>query len=236
MTAINVEGQNALDAWRSGAILISQQQGELFHLFTTIHNPTILDDEWLTEYSPKTVSAANEDIRDVVSTIFPTRILDRSENRDDFYARYLKVADRGSRWRRNRSAWGTYFERLVRFPESNVNQLERAIEKLNSWPRNKTGLVFHLSSPSIDTPRTRGGPCWHFGELLWQPNNQLDLAVVYRNHDYLNKALGNFLALGQLLKFICDATNKTPGKIISHSMHAYTEQIGQLRSLAKTND
>ncbi len=134
---------------------------------------------------------------------------------------------------RNRSRWGTYFERLIAF-DGNLNQLERAIGKLNTWDRNTTGLVFHLSSPSIDSPRTRGGPCLHYIELLWKTGDVLDLVAVYRNHDYFSKALGNFLALGQLLFFISTETDKQPGKLICHSVHAYTESsLTRLKLLAQ---
>jgi len=116
-----------------------------------------------------------------------------------------------------------------------VNQLDRAIDKLTTWPkRSTTGLVFHLSSPDLDAPRTRGGPCWHFGEIIWREDNILDLVVVYRNHDFFNKALGNFIGLGQLLKFICDESGKNAGSLRCHSVHAFNpESVARLKALAK---
>jgi hypothetical protein len=69
---------------------------------------------------------------------------------------------------------------------------------------------------------------------LWQPSGRLDLVVVYRNHDYFNKALGNFIALGQLLDFICVESNKEPGQLICHSVHAYFgAPKGKMLQLAK---
>lgn len=62
----------------------------------------------------------------------------------------------------------------------------------------------------------------------------LDLVVVYRNHDFFNKALGNFIALGQLLRFIAVESGKTPGNLICHSVHAYSPRpIKDLATLAK---
>ncbi|MDM0015766.1 hypothetical protein QTH87_25225 [Variovorax sp. J22P168] len=171
--------------------------------------------------------------RDVANTLFPQRTYERSANRTEFYARYLNAHDRAHKWQRGRHAWGTYFERLVRFPASGVNQLDRVVEKLNTWPqRSTTGLVFHLSSPAFDAPRTRGGPCLQFVEILWNANDTLDFVVVYRNHDFFNKVLGNYVGLGRLLKFICTESGKQPGKLVCHSVHAYRDSTQQqLRAL-----
>jgi hypothetical protein len=202
---------------------------ELNNLVTTIEDPCNMSAIWLRQFSPRRIRPQYDNIRDVVNTIFPIAIARRWPTRPEIYDRYLARHDRAARWQRNRSAWGSYFERLIRFPPS-VNQLDRAIEKLRQWQtRSTTGLVFHLASPAIDTPRTRGGPCWHFGEILWKHDDVLDLVVVYRNHDFFNKALGNFIGLGQLLKFICAEAGKQPGKLICHSVHAYSG--GSLRDL-----
>ena len=235
MSILIAEGDTALDAWRAGCVLLLDSGGEINNLMTTIAQPCKIQEIWLEQYSPARVKAGANTARNVANTLFPQSICKREANRADFYARYLKAHDRAHRWRRGRHAWGTYFERLVRFPPEGVNQLERAIEKLGTWPRrNTSGLVFHLSSPTIDTPRTRGGPCWQFAELLWNADESLDLVVVYRNHDFFNKVLGNFVGLGRLLRFICDATAKQPGKLVCHSVHSYFDcSQQQLRALIR---
>ncbi len=233
MSIQGVEGATSLEAWRAGCGLLLASGGEVSNLMTTIVQPCAADEQWLARYSPHRFKAGADDARDVANTLFPQRTLERAANRQDLYTRYLKAHDRTRKFLRGRHAWGTYFERLVRFPPVGVNQLERAIEKLNTWPqRNTTGLVFHLSSPAIDSPRTRGGPCWQFAEILWNADESLDLVVVYRNHDFFNKVLGNFVGLGRLLHFICNSTGKQPGKLVCHSVHAYSDgSQRQLRSL-----
>ena len=235
MSVLIVEGTTALDAWRAGCSLLLDSGGETTNLMTIIAQPCNIQDIWLAQHSPVNFKEGANTARDVANTLFPQRIYKREANRADFYARYLKAHDRAHRLRRGRHTWGTYFERLVRFPPEGVNQLERAIEKLSTWRlRNTTGLVFHLSSPTIDTPRTRGGPCWQFAELLWNADESLDLVVVYRNHDFFNKVLGNFVGLGRLLRFICDATEKQPGKLVCHSVHSYFDcSQQQLRTLIR---
>jgi thymidylate synthase len=166
---------------------------------------------------------AGDDLREVIKTIYPYELAERHPVRADFYREYLKRHDRAMRFKRNRGTWGTYFERMIRFPDyPQANQLETAIEKLVTWPtRSTSALVFHLATPGRDRPRTRGGPCWHFGEIIWHEDDTLDLVVVYRNHDFYNKALGNFIGLGQLLGFICNAAGKQVGRLRCHSVRAY---------------
>jgi thymidylate synthase len=229
----SVQHQNCLGGWQEGVRHLLTHHGEEFNLVTTIENPTTLSNAWLGPYSPHTAVATGDRLKDVINTIFPYRLRARHANRNAFYDAYMQIHSRGRKFVRNRSRWGTYFERLIAF-EGNLNQLERAIGKLNTWDRNTTGLVFHLSSPSIDRPRTRGGPCLHYIELLWKPGHVIDLVAVYRNHDYFNKTFGNFIALGQLLSFISAETNKLPGKLICHSVHAYTDSsLARLKQLAQ---
>lgn len=229
-----VEQATSLDAWRAGVGMLLSAGGELSNLITTIHRPCTIETSWLVDRSPNRFSNKGDDIRDVANTIFPEKLAIRASDRMSLYAMYLQRHDRTHRWKRGRHAWGTYFERLIRFPPSGVNQLERVIEKLQTWPvRNTTGLVFHLSTPTVDAPRTRGGPCWHYGELLWNADGSIDLVAVYRNHDFYNKVLGNFIGLGRLLQFICDQSGKKPGKLICHSVHAYHDgSVHALRAMA----
>jgi thymidylate synthase len=234
MTIFTAEHQNALEAWQLGVKVLVERGGEVSNLLTTVHKPCEVDNAWLSARSPKLFKDGGDDIRDVANTIFPAKLAARATDRGDLYSKYLQRHDRTHRWARGRHAWGTYFERLVRFPPTGVNQLERVIEKLNNWPtRNTTGLVFHLSSPTVDAPRTRGGPCWHYGELLWNADGTIDLVAVYRNHDFFNKVLGNFIGLGGLLGFICQQSGKQPGKLVCHSVHAYHDSSQHaLRALA----
>lgn len=234
MSAQLVEHATSIEAWRLGVAAILAAGGELSNLVTTIHQPCVIDPSWLVECSPHKFTKKGDDIRDVANTIFPARLAARVADRDALYTMYLQRHDRARRWARRRYAWGTYFERLIRFPPDGVNQLERVIDKLRTWPvRNTTGLVFHLSSPTIDAPRTRGGPCWHYGELLWNADSTIDLVAVYRNHDFFNKVLGNFIGLGRLLEFICEQSGKSPGKLICHSVHAYHDgSVQALRAIA----
>lgn len=216
-----VSGGTCVDAWKQAVNLIVQDRVDIKNLIVSINDPTHLEPQWLTRYDPRKCGRQYDHIRDVINTVFPIRLAGRHAQRDALYAAYDRVHGRASTRRWNRSRWGTYFQRLTNFDGSGVNQLERAIRLIGSWQRKEAVFVFHLSAPNVDGVLPRGGPCWHYGEIVWNPDDSLDFVVVYRNHDYFNKALGNFLALGQLLAFICTETGKVPGRMVCHSVHVY---------------
>jgi thymidylate synthase len=216
-------GRDCLEAWREAAIYLRNNRKEAANLIVSIENPTLLQPDWLRKYNPYRVNlkvGKKNDIENVINTIFPYKLFARSSSAEDFYKNYKKLNERGKRSKANRQAWGTYFERLTYFC-GELNQLERVIMKLQEWEGEQSAaFVFHLSSPHLDGPRKLGAPCWQYAQLS-ETDNIMDLTVVYRNHDYFKKTLGNFIGLGKLLEYICNRTDRRPGKLICHSVHAY---------------
>jgi thymidylate synthase len=225
-----VSGHNCLDSWQKAAKYLLVNKKEAANLIVSTENPVLLNEAWLLLHNPyriKPNSGRKNDIRNVINTIFPYKLLARSSSTNDFYENYRRINEHGKNKRVNRSAWGTYFERLTYFA-GELNQLERVISKLNDWEGEQSAaFVFHLSSPSLDAPRKLGSPCWQYAQLS-ESSNTLDLTVVYRNHDYFTKTLGNFIGLGQLLQYICTRTGRKPGKLICHSIHAYYSETNDL--------
>jgi hypothetical protein len=215
-----IQAESALAAWREAVWHLAAHSREEFNLIVEINDVTS-DDAWLRNYNPKDHAPRAMSAVDVANTIFPQALYMRHPVRGDLYRRYLSLHRRAKRIRRSR-AWGTYFERLISFNgRDDNNQLEKVILALRNWRRSRrAGLVFHLSSP-LDTPRPLGAPCWQFGELIWHQDDRVDFVVVYRNHDYFNKALPNFVGLARLLEFICAEAEKTPGTLTCHAVHAY---------------
>jgi thymidylate synthase len=96
--------------------------------------------------------------RNVANTIFPKKTFLNSKSRDDFYARYLRAHSRASQKR-----WGTYFERLISFGDSEVNQLENVIVALSTWKLTyRAAMNVHLSSADIDPLKPLGSPCLQY--------------------------------------------------------------------------
>lgn len=228
---ISFWGQNCLEAWQNAVSGLLRSTGDkLNNVIVEIENGGIEDPLWIDEFNPKDCSADGESIKDVANTIFPQRTWERlqikGESRHELYRRYPIIYENGKHFgqkqRRNKTAWGTYFLRLVKFGNSNVNQLENAISAISNWPGNYRGAItFHLSSPEYDSYRRRGGPCWHFAELGCTATGEINFSVVYRSHDYFNRTLGNFIGLSRLLNFICQETGKRPGKLVCQSVYAW---------------
>lgn len=216
----SISQTTVLDAWKdASAYLLSQPHKEATALLVEINQPTKFNKQWLTDYNPRNYGEEFDDLRLVIRTIFPYKLWELCDSRSQLYEKYMRVFSRG----KNRS-WGTYFQRMINFKASRsgekpINQVENVIGKLNSWPnRSKTGLKIHISSPALDSLRPRNGPCLQY--LQFHVGDRLGMTAVYRNHDFTNKALGNYIGLGQLLKFIAEESGKQPGTLTCFSIHA----------------
>lgn len=220
---IAITKENALQAWQEGCKQLSIHNGSVFNMVTTISHPTVFDESWLTEFNTKSFNAREASLIDVINTIFPYRLQQKFPNRQEFYKAYIDRHIRAKRMRPKLKRWGTYFERLIAFGGNSINQLEAVISTLEHRQRDyHASLVMHTSSAETDSLiKTIGNPCLQYLELLSERPQSLSLLVVYRNHDYLNKAFGNFIGLSKLLEFICNEVGKQPANLICHSAHAY---------------
>jgi thymidylate synthase len=227
-----VQGTDVLQAWCNGAQLLSQTPDHaICNLITEVDDPILCNPEWYRRFDPKSVGA-DDRLSVVAKVLFPGLPRRQGEARPAYYDRCTTMLQRALNQKRLHSSWGsTYFQRLVSL-DGSENQIERAIRVLTTWQvRAEASIVAHTSCPRIDGLRKRGSPCLQYVEVLWGRNGVLDLVAVYRNHDFLNKALGNFLGLGRLLQFIAAESGKTPGRLVCHSIHAYSPNIGKLRAL-----
>lgn len=223
--AVLINGTNCFDGWYNACSHITNQpNGEDVNIIVNIEAACDFTnlDTWISDHNPKNIDAGADNIRQVINTIFPYHLKSFYPNRQDFYTKYRSVFSRS----RNKK-WGTYFQRLISFgkgfDDSHPNQLENAITSLQGNSPQRFFITFHLTSSNIESNvRPLGGPCWQFGEVVKNEHGNLDLIVIYRNHDYFNKALGNFIGLAKLLEFICTEANQRPGRLIVHSIHGYS--------------
>ncbi len=233
-----ISEKNCLEAWERGCDLLLKDNVEKYNLITTIRNPAYFSDEWLKTHDPNP-TGDNPSLSDVINTIFPYKLSKRlsSGDRRKLYEHYLTLHHRKTRLGgKKRTRWGTYFERIICFGGKKTNQLEDVIEVLlrtNDWL--KATNPIHISSSDYDSIKKKmGNPCLQYIQFIQPQQGKLSLTAVYRNHDYLNKALGNFIGLGQLLKFVAKHTNKDIGEVHCHSVHLYypSGKKNVLRSLA----
>lgn len=222
-----INGTTCYDAWYNASNhIINQPTGDETNMIITISDPCNFTDLplWIANHNPKNFHQQGDNIRHVINTIFPYKLRAYFPNRQDFYTKYSAVYSVS-----NNKKWGTYFQRLISFGKgintTHPNQLENAINSLNGNSPQRFFINFHLTASSVESNvRPLGGPCWQFGELIKNRTGGIDFIVVYRNHDYFNKALGNFIGLSKLLEFICTESGQTPGNLIVHSIHAYSDK------------
>jgi thymidylate synthase len=228
---LTVSGNNIVTAWQAASqVVLDADKHRIRNLVVEVEDSSKFNVDWLRQYDPKSVGA-NDRLSVVAKVLFPSSPQKINETREEYYSRWKAMLSRSRKSRALHSSWGsTYFERLLSLDGSD-NQIERMIHALTTWQRKEAALVAHLSAPAKDHLKPIGSPCLQFIEILWGANNVIDLTAVYRNHDYLNKALGNFLGLARLLLFIAKESNKKPGRIVCHSVHAYCESAPKLRKL-----
>lgn len=222
-----INGTTCYDAWHNASThIINHPNGEDTNIVVTISNPCDFTNlqTWITNHNPKNAHRHGDNIRQVINTIFPYHLKSYFTNRQDLYNKYGGVFSKS----RNKK-WGTYFQRLISFGKgfntTFPNQLEKAITALGGNSPQRFFITLHLTASNIESNvRPLGSPCWQFGELIKNSQGHIDFVVVYRNHDYFNKALGNFIGLAKLLEFVCNESHQTPGEIIVHSIHGYSSE------------
>jgi thymidylate synthase len=206
-------------AWRaaSHALLV---QGDRFNVTVHVRKPAAYDENEIKDLDPQAINGKVTSVFDVANTIFPRGRGHDADAPDAFCEHYRQIYGRGRS--RKPTAWGTYFQRLVSFGADEEDQILKIIKCMNDWKaRPRAAFVMHLSAANVDNPRPLGAPCWQYGQFIRTGDDDLSLSVMYRSHDYFQKALGNFLGLTRLLLFVCRHTKQTPGTLTCLSTYAY---------------
>ena len=93
-----------------------------------------------------------------------------------------------------------------------------------------------LTGRPNDGMQPRGGPCClqtitlHV-EANEQRDHMLSACALYRNHDFFEKALGNYIGLGQLLEFLAESADLRVGSLHVISGHAYSSNIRPVKEV-----
>jgi thymidylate synthase len=220
-----IKSNNCLTAWRDACWYIIQN-GNGFNLIVHIDNPLLFTDLHLSEITnSKIISSKN--LSDVINTIFPTKLHLRSNGLDNsqFYDLHEELYNRGKTMHpRNKGLWGNYFLRFTKFGEKTKNQLQKIIDDINSRNNQYAACyIMHVSSADTDSnTRNIGNPCLQYIQF-GQVGNTVNLTAVYRNHDFLTKALGNYIGLSKLLEFVCLQTGRNVGTFACHSIHYFLD-------------
>jgi thymidylate synthase len=220
---VEIDATSPLEAWRLACAHLVKNGGDAFCLRVTFPGADTEEGALLTHDPRMLLGDGHDRARDVANTIFPAKSWSKAADRSDLYKRYLRAHRR-----RSKGSWGTYFERMIRFGQKEINQLERVTAALSTWKNTpKAALVIHLSSAETDVLKPLGSPCLQYVQFCCPSASQLDVIAVYRNHDYCNKVLGNYVGLRRLLRFVADESGRTPNTVSVLSIHAYYQASGK---------
>lgn len=181
----------------------------------------------------------------VANTIFPQSLL-VAHGPTDFYDVYHRDFASFSETK----LWGRYFERMTRHVDrkgNRINPLQDLIRKMKGNEDKGTCVkaVYELAinpadsvenvtdddapaedhditiyQPSRDRNRRLGGPCLSYLSFKRHPKLGLLLTVMYRNHYYITRLLGNLIGLGRLQAFVASQTGVPLGSLTVISTHA----------------
>ena len=164
----------------------------------------------------------------VAYTIFPHGLY-RGKDANGLFTAYNKP--RGF-FDRVKTSWGTYFRRMTNYEGANrpINQLSNIISAIRDREKlSRAAYTIVIQYPGGETVRPLGGPCLNYlaVQAKYAQGNQsiiIGLLAVYRNHDFLERAYGNYWGLCNLIRFLAAEVGATPGPLTCISSHAYVSE------------
>lgn len=238
---------DCVTAWREAVRLVDgQSHHEAHNVVIDVLDPlgrSTLADPVVAEVDAFLQSKGVKALETVANTIFPLALY-RRYGAPAFFDRFVnnvlpKVRRSGDRWS------GYYFERMIALPREGggdaLNQLTDIIDRLRDpsvLARNK----FELSvfDPARDVDKSPyGGQCMSFGSFKLREDagqDRLDFTVMYRNHFYIEKLLGNLVGLGRLMAFVAKEADLSVGALTVISTHAQVDLPGKAPTSSTRKD
>jgi hypothetical protein len=227
-TAISPQPTNA-QAWLAAASAVQDAGGQAHNVVIDIADPLSVSpadqailatvDGFLRQHHAHTLGG-------VANTIFPQALLER-HGADGLYAAYEAVLPRMKQMTRD---WGRYFERMTAWKKIKgqniivINPLDDLIQfmkgQIGSDRTYRNTYEMTIYDPTRDAGKVSNRQCLSFLSFKLTHDKALLLTVMYRNHAYVARGLGNFIGLGRLQAFIATQTGASLGSLTCISTHA----------------
>jgi thymidylate synthase len=231
-TAITPQRTNA-QAWLAAAAAVQDAGGEAYNVVIDIADPIAVagpDKAILTEVDQFLRTHHVDALAGVANTIFPQSLLDR-HGPDGLYAAYNdKVLPRMKQMTHD---WGRYFERMTAWKKVKgddvtiINPLDDLIRfmrvQIESERTYRNAYEMTIYDPARDAGKVSNRQCLSFLSFKLTHNKELLLTVIYRNHAYVARGLGNFLGLGRLQAFVAAQSGAKLGSLTCLSTHAWID-------------
>jgi hypothetical protein len=245
MMAVFVSQKDVSTAWVTALGALVQRGGDAVNLTVAIADPTAEQesvrqvlDRFVGERR-RTNHNSMERISTVANTLFPAAWY-VPERLGPAAAEHLYDLERTTRpVTRRRNRRGTYFERMVAWPvpgKPEFNQLAQVIDRLqlaherghqrgHEYEVGLTTPADEIAAPVLVPGKDRstmGFPCLsHLSFSLL--DGVVHLLAVYRSHDFISRAYGNYLGLGRVLHFVAQESGVPAGELTCVSASATAE-------------
>lgn len=235
-----ISAKTSTQAWLGAVNLLANTDGRCaYNVILDIENPIELPppDKRIVEALDRfLVSHDTQPVSTVAGTIFPASHYRQRGAKgvlEDFPQKvYPKI----------KKSWGTYAGRMLVRSNRNgreASPLEIIIHKLRQQTGRRGGLraIYELGmidifaelpiyDPDLDARRTLNQPCLAHLSFKVREDHGLMLTALYRNHYYVERALGNLIGLSQLLFFVAKESGLEPRGLVCHSTFARLDLDG----------
>jgi len=216
-------------AWLEVVKRLSDNKWKLRNLIVYIENPIAFDQDFHQNICQFGDRIGLLSAKDVAYTIFPHKLYETKGNYRKLFDSYNRHNGLFERIQNRKPGWGSYFRRMTYYETSsgkNENQLKNIILAIKTRGNISTAAyAIIIQKPGGEMIRPLGGPCLNYIAVQLEPGNpvQLGLLAVYRNHDFLERAYGNYWGLCNLTSFIAEETGATCGPLTCISSQAYVK-------------
>jgi thymidylate synthase len=217
------------NAWKKATKSLITQK-EIYNLVVHIKKPLQIEESFHTKMIDFARLNSLLSPKDVAYTIFPINLYKGKGEKDRLFTQYNKEKGFFDKLQsRPRKNWGTYFRRMTNYETKKgpINQLNSIIESINRNEKTfKAAYTMNIKYPSVETKKLIGTPCLNYIAIqIAQKANKIGVLCIYRNHDFLERAYGNYWGLCKLINFLALETNKIPGPLTCISSHAYIDKL-----------
>lgn len=231
-----IKGSDSSEAWLNATTaVLSMPQHHGYHLVVSIDNAATSEPraQRLVDQLAKRVGV-KYDVESIANTIFPQGLVRGSDSFADVTKRFLSIYPMLRKFPGN--ARGTYFGRMIALPATPepINQIQIIIDRLKGRPKKKTPYQIDMIGGDIkaydaasDKNVQMAFPCLSFCAVQ-RDEDKVHLSAHYRNHYMIERAYGNYLGLGRLLKYIADQAGLVAGTLTVISGHAEIDRSPKL--------
>lgn len=244
----SIVGPDVSQSWLEAVNHLLSVGGECRNLAVSIECPLQSKPQIDTAYQNLLADHGLRSLKQVTYTVFPRSLYIRvRRDANQLFDRYNRpngIYERLRRRHSRRFGWGSYFRRMTHFPSVDrnghmafVNQLGDIVAMLRNRRRlHRAAYTVQIQIPGQDGKRTRGGPCLNYIALQLRRPRVVDLLAVYRSHDFVQRAYGNYLSLGYLMEFLQDQTDYSVGCLTCLSSFASIRDLSGQASWPSTRE